>query len=92
MHRSNRIVVFANNLNFFTDFHENKHIEIERAKGAANLLWNDCENYKWVWENAIPGSVKFHVHWDFEIFGYRARVTAEFEPEDLTFYHLKFGD
>jgi len=64
---------------------------LEDAKGEANIHWSECENYKWVWENAVANSVTFHAHFDIATFEYRVAVTAHFEPEDLTLYYLQFG-
>jgi len=61
------------------------------AKGEANILWSKCENYEWVWENAIKDSVTFHAHYDIPLIEYRVAVTAQFEPEDLTYYLMRFG-
>jgi hypothetical protein len=64
---------------------------LEDAKGEANMHWSECENYKWVWENAVANSVTFYAHFDIATFEYRVAVTAQFEPEDLTLYYLQFG-
>jgi len=68
-----------------------KEIGLEDAKGEANIHWSECENYKWVWENAVANSVTFHAHFDIATDEYRVAVTAHFEPEDLTLYYLQFG-
>ena len=61
------------------------------AKGEANVHWRKCENYSWVWENAIKDSVTFYAQYDIVTDDYRVVVTAEFEPEDLTYYLMRFG-
>jgi len=64
---------------------------IEAAKGEANILWHECStNYKWVWENAIKDSITFHAHFDIASLECRVAVTAQFEPEDLTYYLMAF--
>jgi len=66
---------------------------LENAKGEANIIWHKHgKNYKWVRDNAIKDSVKFHAHFDIMTLEYRVAVTAEFEPEDLVLYYLQFGD
>jgi len=68
-----------------------KEIGLEDAKGEANILWRECStNYKWVWENAIKNSVTFHAHYDIVTLEYRVAITAQFEPEDLTYYLMAF--
>jgi hypothetical protein len=81
---------------FRTGFHRShtrdRKLELEDVKGAANLQWYDHgENYRWVWENAIKDSVIFHAHFDIASLEYRVAVTAQFEPEDLTYYYMRFG-
>jgi len=61
------------------------------AKGETNILWSKCENYEWVWENAIKDSVTFHGQFAYDTLDYRVAVTAQFEPEDLTYYLMRFG-
>ena len=81
---------------FRTGFHRShtrdRKLELEDVKGEANLQWYDHgENYRWVWENAIKDSVIFHAHYDIALLEYRVAVTAQFEPEDLTYYYMRFG-
>jgi len=81
---------------FRTGFHrshtQDRKQELEDVKGEANLRWYDHgENYRWVWENAIKDSVTFHSHFDIASLEYRVAVTAQFEPEDLTYYYMRFG-
>jgi hypothetical protein len=64
---------------------------LEDAKGEANIRWSECENYKWVWENAVADSATFHTHLTYDTLDYRVAVTAQFEPEDLTYYYMRFG-
>ena len=61
------------------------------AKGEANVQWSKCENYQWVWENAVANSITFHAQLAYDTLNYSIVVTAEFEPEDLTYYLMKFG-
>ena len=61
------------------------------VKGEANIKWSKCENYKWVWENAVKDSVTFHAQLVYDTLDYRVAVTAQFEPEDLTYYLMRFG-
>jgi hypothetical protein len=80
---------------FRTGFHrshtQDRKQELEDVKGEANLRWYDHgENYRWVWENAIKDSVIFHAHYDIASLEYRVAVTAQFEPEDLTYYLMRF--
>jgi hypothetical protein len=64
---------------------------LEDAKGKANILWHECStNYKWVWENANKDSITFHAHYDIASLECRVAVTAQFEPEDLTYYLMAF--
>ena len=65
--------------------------ELEDIKGEANIRWSECENYRWVWENAIKDSVTFNVQYDVASIENRVVVTAEFAPEDLTYYYIRFG-
>jgi hypothetical protein len=63
---------------------------LEDAKGEVNIRWSECENYKWVWENAVANSVTFHAQLAYDTLEYRFAVTAQFEPEDLTYYLMRF--
>ena len=65
---------------------------LERAKGEANIRWSQCENYRWVWDNAIKDSVTFIAAYNIASIEYRVVVTAEFAPEDLTHYIMRFGN
>jgi hypothetical protein len=68
-----------------------KEIGLVDAKGEAKILWRECStNYKWVWENAIKDSITFHAHFDIASLEYRVAITAQFEPEDLTYYLMAF--
>jgi len=80
---------------FRTSFHRShtrdRKLELEDVKGETNILWHECStNYKWVWENAIKDSVIFHAHYDIATLEYRVAITAQFEPEDLTYYLMAF--
>jgi hypothetical protein len=64
---------------------------MEAAQGEANILWHECStNYKWVWENAIKDSITFHSEYAHDAHECRVAVTAQFEPEDLTYYLMAF--
>ena len=80
---------------FRTGFHrshtQDRKRELEDVKGEANIRWSECENYHWVWENAVKYSVNFHSHFDLTTLEYRVIVTAIFKPEDLTHYIMRFG-
>ena len=78
---------------FRTNLHPSlsKEIGLVDAKVEAKILWCECStNYKWVWENAIKDSVTFHAHFDIASLEYRVAITAQFEPEDLTYYLMAF--
>ena len=76
---------------FYLSYTKDNVRELEDIKGEANIRWYECENYRWVWENAIKDSVTFNVQYDVASIENRVVVTAEFEPEDLTYYYMRFG-
>jgi len=93
MRISKPITVFRTNVNSGHVGNVDKPAKsvIECAKGEANILWSNHESYKWVWENAIKDSITFYAEYDIVTDDYRVAVTAQFKPEDLTLYYLKFG-
>jgi hypothetical protein len=76
----------------YSDHYGKSPEEFEQdAKGEANIQWHECStNYKWVWENAIKGSVTFHAYVDTSTLAYHVDITAQFKPEDLTYYLMAF--
>ena len=64
---------------------------LDNAKIEANIRWSQCENYRWVWDNAIKDSVTFIAAYHIASLEYRVVVTAKFTPEDLTHYIMRFG-
>jgi len=68
-----------------------KERKLEEAKGEANIQWSKCENYKWAWENAVKGSITFYAQYNNVTDEFQVAVTAQFEPEDLTYYYIRFG-
>lgn len=86
---SKPIIVFRTS--FYLSYTKDNVRELEDIKGEANIRWYECENYRWVWENAIKDSVTFNVQYDVASIENRVVVTAEFEPEDLTYYYMRFG-
>lgn len=65
---------------------------LDNAKIEANIQWSQCENYLWVWDNAIKDSVTFHSGYNVASLEYRVVVTAQFKPEDLTYYLIRYGE
>ena len=86
---SKPIIVFRTS--FYLSYTKDNVRELENIKGEANIRWSECENYRWVWENAVKYNVNFHSHFDLTTLEYRVIVTAIFKPEDLTYYYMRFG-
>jgi len=64
--------------------------QVEEIILLAHIEWHKQENYRWVRENAVADSVTFHTHLAHDTLDYRVAVTAQFEPEDLTYYLMAF--
>ena len=62
----------------------------DEVRLLANIAWSEQENYRWVRENAVVNSVTFHAQLAYDTLDYRVAVTAQFEPEDLTYYLMAF--
>jgi hypothetical protein len=86
---SKPIIVFRTS--FYLSYTKDNVRELEDIKGEANIRWSECENYRWLWDNAIKDSVTFIAAYNIASIEYRVVVTAKFTPEDLTYYLMRFG-
>ena len=50
--------------------------------------WERTEAGQWIMENAHD--TRFHIHTDYDTYGYKVTITGQLEEQDEVYYRLKY--